>query len=122
MIIKTLKARSGIKTPIEFIKKCRGMKKHSVAPKDGAILRAKLKEIQELEDKFFADGYWNAYSLCVMCLEHLVFELDCIELKGLLIDLEVEKTRTMLETDSLYVDLQKASYRYFAEVLKKIGE
>lgn len=119
---KNLKSEKWYQNTFRIYKKCKGMKKHLVTPKDSAILKAKLKEIQDLEDVYFNDGYWNAYSLCVMCLEYLVFELDYVDLKGLLIDLEVEKTRTMLETDSLYVDLQKASYRYFAEVLKMIGE
>ena len=99
-------------------KKSKGMKKAALKANDVKLLRNKLSQIRDLEEKHFSNDEWNPYALTIMCLEHLVLELDFIEFKGLLLDINTKKEIIYLEKNELYGDLQKVSYRYFNDIVK----
>ena len=99
-------------------KKSKGMKKAALKANDVKLLRNKLSQIRDLEEKYFSNNEWNPYALTIMCLEHLVLELDFIEFKGLLLDINTKKEIIYLEKSELYEDLQKVSYRYFNDIVK----
>ena len=94
------------------------MKKAALKANDVKLLRNKLSQIRDLEEKHFSNDEWNPYALTIMCLEHLVLELDFIEFKGLLLDINTKKEIIYLEKNELYGDLQKVSYRYFNDIVK----
>ena len=99
-------------------KKSKGMKKAPLKANEVKLLRNKLSQIRDLEEKYFSNNEWNPYALTIMCLEHLVLELDFIEFKGLLLDINTKKEIIYLEKSELYEDLQKVSYRYFNDIVK----
>ena len=94
----------------------------SFNPIDVIYLRNKITKVQDLEEKYFADGYWNSYSLVVMCLEMLVNELEYKAFEDLLKLVDGDKIRTLLETDENYKELNKVSNRYFVEIRNIIGD
>ena len=103
-------------------KKLKGLKKIGVSTQDSRVLKQLLTEVEGLEDKHFTDNKWNAYSLVIMTLEHLVLELDDIDLKPTYLNMNTAQTRTMLEVDLKYSDLQKRTNRYFRAVLDLLGD
>ena len=117
-----IKSQKWYQNAYKIYKKCKGLRKVYISSNETKLLRGKLDKIRDLEDKYFINNEWNPYALCIMCLEHLVNELDFIELKGLLIDLDIVSTRTMLEKSEDYKELQKVSYRYFNEITEILGD
>jgi len=115
---ETIKKEWWYQNAYKVYKKSKGMKKTTLKPNDVKLLRNKLFQIRELEEKHFDNNEWNPYALTIMCLEHLVLELDFIEFKGLLLDINTKKEIIYLEKNELYGDLQKVSYRYFNDIVK----
>ena len=101
-------------------KKSKGMKKARLKTKEANILRDKLNQISELEEKHFTNDEWNPYALTIITLEHMVNELNFIELKSLLLDIKPLNDLAMLEKSETYKELQKNCYRYFTDVIKII--
>lgn len=101
-------------------KKSKGMKKARLKTKEANILRDKLKQITDLEEKHFTNDEWNPYALTIITLEYMVNELSFIELKSLLLDIKPLNDLVMLEQSETYKELQKHCYRYFTDVIKII--
>lgn len=102
-------------------KKSKGMKKVTLKANDVKLLRDKLKQIEDLEEKHFSNDEWNPYALTIITLEYMVNELNFIELKRLLLDIKPLNDLAMLEKSETYKELQKHCYRYFTDVIKIIG-
>ena len=101
-------------------KKCKGMKKAKLKTKEANILRDKLNQISELEEKHFSNDEWNPYALTIITLEYMVNELNFIELKSLLLDIKPLNDLAMLEKSETYKDLQKSCNRYFSDIIEII--
>lgn len=115
-----LKKEWWYKNAYRIYKKCKGMKKARLKTKEANILRDKLKQITELEEKHFVNDEWNPYALTIITLEYMVNELNFIEFKSLLLDIKPLDDLTMLEKSETYKELQKHCYRYFTDVIKII--
>lgn len=98
-------------------KKSKGMKKVTLKAKEANILRDKLKQIIELEEKHFTNDEWNPYALTIITLEYMVNELNFIELKSLLLDIKPLNDLAMLEKSETYKELQKSCNRYFSDII-----
>lgn len=96
------------------------MKKVTLKANDVKLLRDKLKQIEDLEEKHFSNDEWNPYALTIITLEYMVNELNFIELKSLLLDIKPLNDLAMLEKSETYKELQKHCYRYFTDVIKII--
>lgn len=103
-------------------KKIKNGKKRVVTPQVGELLRKKLKQVEDLPDIYFEDNVWNAYSLVLLTLEHLVYILDDVEYKRYAIDFEIDKMRSRLETDVEYKRLNRKTNKYFTAILELMGE
>ena len=101
-------------------KKSKGMKKVTLKANDVKLLRNKLSQIRDLEEKHFSNDEWNPYALTIITLEYMVNELNFIELKSLLLDIKPLDDLAMLEKSETYKELQKNCYRYFTDVIKII--
>lgn len=101
-------------------KKSKGMKKVALKTKEANILRDKLNQISELEEKHFSNDEWNPYALTIITLEYMVNELNFIELKSLLLDIKPLNDLAMLEKSETYKDLQKSCNRYFSDIIEII--
>lgn len=101
-------------------KKCKGMKKAKLKTKEANILRDKLNQISELEEKHFSNDEWNPYALTIITLEYMVNELNFIELKSLLLDIKPLNDLAMLEKSETCKDLQKSCNRYFSDIIEII--
>lgn len=101
-------------------KKSKGMKKARLKTKEANILRDKLNQISELEEKHFTNDEWNPYALTIITLEYMVNELNFIELKSLLLDIKPLNDLAMLEKSETYKDLQKSCNRYFSDIIEII--
>lgn len=108
------------KNAYRIYKKCKGMKKARLKTKEANILRDKLKQITDLEEKHFSNNEWNPYALTIITLEYMVNELNFIEFKSLLLDIKPLDDLAMLEKSETYKELQKNCYRYFTDVIKII--
>lgn len=108
------------KNAYRIYKKCKGMKKAILKTKEANILRDKLKQTTELEEKHFTNNEWNPYALTIITLEYMVNELNFIELKSLLLDIKPLNDLAMLEQSETYKELQKHCYRYFTDVIEII--
>lgn len=108
------------KNAYRIYKKSKGMKKVTLKANDVKLLRDKLKQIEDLEEKHFTNNEWNPYALSIITLEYMVNELNFIELKSLLLDIKPLNDLAMLEQSETYKELQKHCYRYFTDVIKII--
>lgn len=115
-----LKKEWWYKNAYRIYKKCKGMKKARLKTKEANLLRDKLKQITELEEKHFTNNEWNPYALTIITLEYMVNELNFIELKSLLLDIKPLNDLAMLEQSETYKELQKHCYRYFTDVIEII--
>lgn len=108
------------KNAYKIYKKSKGMKKVTLKANDVKLLRDKLKQIEDLEEKHFSNNEWNPYSLTIITLEYMVNELNFIELKNLFLDIKPLNDLALIEQSEEYKELQKNCYRYFTDVIKII--
>ena len=108
------------KNAYRIYKKSKGMKKVTLKANDVKLLRDKLKQIEDLEEKHFSNNEWNPYSLTIITLEYMVNELNFIELKNLFLDIKPLNDLALIEQSETYKELQKHCYRYFTDVIKII--
>lgn len=99
-------------------KKISRMKQPTISKLEAIILRGKLVEVEKLEEEYFSDDVWNAYSLVLMTLDHLVSELDDINLKPLFLDIKVKDTISLIEVSPDYKELNKLTNRYFQKMIE----
>ena len=108
------------KNAYKIYKKSKGMKKVTLKANDVKLLRDKLKQIEDLEEKHFTNDEWNPYALTIITLEYMVNELNFIELKNLFLDIKPLNDLALIEQSEEYKELQKNCYRYFTDVIKII--